>query len=335
MPIAAPASSHAVLVVDDDPEIRALLHQYLQACGLRPLLAAGGAEMRQYLEEHGIDLVVLDVMFSQEDGLDLLRWLRKHTRVPVIMVTALSSPIDRVVGLGVGADDHVCKPFEPRELVARIHAVLRRAPARSAEAATDSILPVKLRFGAWRLDTRSRELRHDDGVLAPLSTSEYRLLCVFLKHPRMVLSRERLVELAHKRDLEPSDRTIDIQVYRLRRRLRDTRRVVRGHAPSLRRALVNLLRNAVVPASEPELSVEAEGTRVQVHVMDRGPGIPESEMARVMQPFEQLDRSRGSTSGAGLGLSIANEIAMRHGGPLLISNRAGGGLCATLVLTAA
>ena len=111
--------------------------------------------------------------------------------------------------------------------------------------------------------------------------------------------------------------------------------VVRGHAPSLRRALVNLLRNAVVHASGPELSVEAEGGRVQVHVMDRGPGIPEPEMARVMQPFEQLDRSRGSASGAGLGLSIANEIALRHGGPLLISNRAGGGLRATLRLTAA
>src|SRR5206468_4206918 len=110
--------------------------------------------------------------------------------------------------------------------------------------------------------------------------------------------------------------------------------VVRGHAPSLRRALVNLLRNAVVHASAPELSVQAEGGLVQVHVMDRGPGIPEAEMARVMQPFEQLDRSRGA-SGAGLGLSIANEIALRHGGSLLISNRAGGGLRATLRLTAA
>lgn len=111
--------------------------------------------------------------------------------------------------------------------------------------------------------------------------------------------------------------------------------VVRGHAPSLRRALVNLLRNAVVHASGPELSVETQGGHVQVHVMDRGPGIPESEVARVMQPFEQLDRSRGSASGAGLGLSIANEIAIRHGGPLLIGNRAGGGLRATLRLTAA
>ena len=111
--------------------------------------------------------------------------------------------------------------------------------------------------------------------------------------------------------------------------------VVRGHAPSLRRALVNLLRNAVVHASEPELSVHAEGGLVQVHVLDRGPGIPKSELARVMQPFEQLDSARGSSSGAGLGLSIANEIAIRHGGPLLIGNRAGGGLRATLRLTIA
>jgi signal transduction histidine kinase len=111
--------------------------------------------------------------------------------------------------------------------------------------------------------------------------------------------------------------------------------VVRGHAPSLRRALVNLLRNAVVHASELELSVDVEGERVRVHVMDRGPGIPESEIARVLQPFEQLDRSRGYSSGAGLGLSITKEVAIRHGGRLLISNRAGGGLCATLELIAA
>ncbi|MDD5334060.1 MAG: response regulator transcription factor [Rhodoferax sp.] len=221
MPTAAPTSPDSVLVVDDDPEIRQLLRQYLEACELRPLLAAGGAEMRQNFQEHRIDLVVLDVMLAQESGLDLLRWLREHTRVPVIMVTALSSPIDRVVGLEIGADDYVSKPFEPRELVARIRAVLRRAPARTAGAAADSTLPARLRFGAWRLDTRSRELRHDDGVLVPLSTSEYRLLCVFLMHPRVVLSRERLVELAHKRDLQPSDRTIDFQVYRLRQRLRD------------------------------------------------------------------------------------------------------------------
>jgi two-component system OmpR family response regulator len=161
-------------------------------------------------------------MLPQEDGLDLLRWLRKHTNVPVIMVTALTSPIDRVVGLELGADDYVCKPFEPRELVARIHSVLRRAPARGGPAA-DGFLPTQLRFGAWRLDTGLRELRHDDGVLAPLSTSEYRLLCVFLMHPRTVLSRERLVEMAHKRDLQPTDRTVDIQVHRLRQRLRDTR----------------------------------------------------------------------------------------------------------------
>jgi two-component system, OmpR family, response regulator len=221
MPTAAPASPGSVLVVDDDPEIRQLLRQYLEACELRPLLAASGTEMRQHFQEHRIDLVVLDVMLPQESGLDLLHWLREHTRVPVIMVTALSSPIDRVVGLEIGADDYVSKPFEPRELVARIRAVLRRAPARTAGAAAGSLLPATLRFGAWRLDTGSRELRHDDGVLVPLSTSEYRLLCVFLMHPRVVLSRERLVELAHRRDLQPSDRTIDIQVYRLRQRLRD------------------------------------------------------------------------------------------------------------------
>jgi two-component system OmpR family response regulator len=220
MPPATPIPAETVLVVDDDPGIRELLHQYLEASGLRPLLAAGGAEMRAQFQQNPIDLVVLDVMLPDEDGLDLLRWLREHTRVPVIMVTALSSPIDRVVGLEIGADDYVAKPFEPRELVARIRAVLRRAPARAPGPPAPS-LPPTLRFGAWRLDTASRELRHADGVLVPLSGAEYRLLGVFLAHPRTVLSRERLVELAHNRELQPSERTIDLQVYRLRQRLRD------------------------------------------------------------------------------------------------------------------
>ena len=220
MTTATPVPPETVLVVDDDPEIRELLRQFLASAGLHPLLAAGGAEMRARFQEHRIDLVVLDVMLPQESGLDLLRWLREHTEVPVIMVTALDSPIDRVVGLEIGADDYVSKPFEPRELAARIRAVLRRAPAQTVSA-PGLPLPGKLRFGAWRLDTASRELRHDDGVMVPLSASEYRLLCVFLTHPRTVLARERLVELAHRRELQPSDRSIDLQVYRLRQRLRD------------------------------------------------------------------------------------------------------------------
>jgi len=220
MPTASPTHVETVLVVDDDPEIRQLLSQFLASAGLCPLLATGGGDMRAQFQQHRVDLVVLDVMLAQEDGLDLLRWLREHTRAPVIMVTALSSPIDRVVGLEMGADDYVSKPFEPRELLARIRAVLRRAPVRPAGPPTTG-LPPKLRMGPWRLDSLSRELRHDDGVMVPLSTSEYRLLCVFLMHPRTVLSRERLVELAHRRELQTSDRSIDIQVHRLRHRLRD------------------------------------------------------------------------------------------------------------------
>lgn len=191
---------------------------------MRPLLAADTGEARATLQQHPVDVVLLDVMLPNESGLDFLRWLREHTRVPVIMVTALGSTIDRVVGLEVGADDYVSKPFEPGELVARIRAVLRWAPARAAGAAAmvaSTIHPVAFRFGAWRLDTASRELRHADGVLVPLSTSEYRLLTVFLMHPRTVLSRERLVELAHRRALQPTDRSMDIQIHRLRQRLRD------------------------------------------------------------------------------------------------------------------
>jgi two-component system OmpR family response regulator len=221
MTSAAPLSAESVLIVDDDPDIRQLLRQYLALAGMQPLTAADASEARMLLQHHPIDLVVLDVMLPQESGLDFLRWLREHTRVPVIMVTALGSTIDRVVGLELGADDYVSKPFEPGELVARVRAVLRRAPVRDAGAAAAPIQPCVFRFADWRLDTGSRELRHADGVLVPLSTSEYRLLCVFLTHPRTVLSRERLVELAHRRELLPTDRSMDIQIHRLRQRLRD------------------------------------------------------------------------------------------------------------------
>lgn len=222
MSSAAPIPIESVLIVDDDPDIRQLLRQYLQNAGMRPLLAADANEARHALGQHAVDLVLLDVMLPQESGLDFLRWLREHTRVPVIMVTALGSTIDRVVGLEVGADDYVSKPFEPGELVARIRAVLRWAPARAVGAAPLPTRQVAYRFGEWVLDTGSRALRHADGVLVPLSTSEYRLLCVFLAHPRTVLSRERLVELAHRRELQPTDRSMDIQIHRLRQRLRDT-----------------------------------------------------------------------------------------------------------------
>ncbi|CAN7432327.1 response regulator [Acidovorax sp. LjRoot66] len=215
-----PTGPETVLVVDDDPEIRQLLGQFLGAAGVRTLVAAHGSEMRAHLQQHPVDLVVLDVMLPQEGGLDLLRWLREHTRVPVIMVTALGSPIDRVVGLEIGADDYLAKPFEPRELLARIRAVMRRAPARVGSAPSNT-LPGRLRFGAWRLDTALRELRHEDGVVVPLPTSEYQLLCVFLLHPRSVLSREQLAELAQGRELAPAGRALDLQVYRLRQRLRD------------------------------------------------------------------------------------------------------------------
>lgn len=225
MSSAAPFPPESVLIVDDDPDIRQLLRQHLQNAGMRPLLAADANEARHTLGQHPVDLVLLDVMLPNESGLDFLRWLREHTRVPVIMVTALGSTIDRVVGLEMGADDYVSKPFDPGELVARIRAVLRWAPARAsgaAGAASSPSRPVTHRFGEWVLDTGSRALHHADGVLVPLSTSEYRLLCVFLMHPRTVLSRERLVELAHRRELQPTDRSMDIQIHRLRQRLRDT-----------------------------------------------------------------------------------------------------------------
>ncbi len=210
-----------ILLVDDDREIRDLLQQYLHANGMRPLLAADGPEMRQRLKDHRPDLIVLDLLLPGEDGLALCRWLRETTRVPEIMLTALGSPTDRVIGLEVGADDYLAKPFEPRELVARIRSVLRRSRSLPPDLAKAPSSTTSVRFGVWTLFHAMRELRRDDGLVVPLSGVEYRLLSVFVAHPEVVMSRERLIELAHGRELQPFERSIDIQVGRLRQRLQD------------------------------------------------------------------------------------------------------------------
>ena len=215
------SSIDTILLVDDDREIRDLLQQYLQANGMRPLLAANGAAMRQRLKEYRADLIVLDLMLPGEDGLSLCRWLREKTQSPVIMLTALGSTTDRIVGLEVGADDYLAKPFEPRELVARIRSVLRRFRSIPPDLACAQPAVASVKFASWTLLHAMRELRRDDGLVVPLSGAEYRLLCVFVAHPQVVLSRERLTELAHGRELQPFERSIDIQVGRLRQRLQD------------------------------------------------------------------------------------------------------------------
>jgi two-component system OmpR family response regulator len=210
------SSSH-ILVVDDEREIREPLAKYLVKNGLRASVAAGGAEARKEIKTSAIDLVVLDIMMPGEDGLSLCRHLRETTDIPVILLTAMVEDTDRVVGLEIGADDYLTKPFNPRELLARIKAVLRRANAvprpRGATAGE------RLKFGGWVLDMDRRELVGGDGVAAPLSTAEFKLLSAFLRRPGIVLSREQLLDLTSGRGAEVFDRTIDNQVSRLRRKI--------------------------------------------------------------------------------------------------------------------
>lgn len=218
-----------ILIVDDDRDIRTLLADYLEKQGLRCTAAADGREMKSALERHRIDLIVLDVMLPGEDGLTLCRNLRAsggaHANTPVLMLTARGEEMDRIVGLEMGADDYLPKPFVPRELYARIRAILRRARALPPNMdAPSHARSTELRFGAWRLDTVSRNLIDGDGVIVPLSGAEYRLLSVFVSHPQSVLSRDQLMELTQGREADVFDRSIDLLVSRLRQRLRDNAR---------------------------------------------------------------------------------------------------------------
>ncbi len=207
-----------VLVVDDHRDIREPLAKYLAKNGLRVSLAAGGQEMRNALKAGAIDLVVLDIMMPGEDGLALCRHLRETTDIPVILLTAMAEETDRIVGLEIGADDYVTKPFNPRELLARIKAVLRRAQALPAPP-RDAEEGGLLRFDRWTLDLNRREIAAEDGVAVPLSTAEFRLLLTFLRRPRMVLSRDQLLDLTSGRAAQVFDRAIDNQVSRLRKKI--------------------------------------------------------------------------------------------------------------------
>ncbi|MDR3044841.1 MAG: response regulator [Desulfovibrio sp.] len=215
-----------ILVVDDDPEIRALLTGYLDKHGFRAESAADGTEMFRMLEVGRYDLVVLDVMLPGDDGLTLCRRLRARSELPVIMLTALDDDTDRIIGLELGADDYVAKPFNPRELVARIRTVLRRAralPENIAKAEPEAMSRT-IRFAGWTLDTVPRHLVAPDGVVVNLSGAEYRLLRVFLNYPNRVMSRDQLLDLTQGRAAEAFDRSIDVLVSRLRTRLRDNGR---------------------------------------------------------------------------------------------------------------
>ncbi len=206
-----------ILVVDDHEDIRTTLARYLTKNGMRASTASGGVELRERLKDSAPDLVVLDVMMPGEDGLSLCRHLRETTELPVILLTAMSEDTDRIVGLEVGADDYLTKPFNPRELLARIKAVLRRTHAMPPTS--DAVSGETVLFDQWRLDTRRRELTGADGVSVALSTAEFRLLSVLVQRPNMVLSREQLLDLTAGRDAILFDRSIDNQVSRLRKKI--------------------------------------------------------------------------------------------------------------------
>jgi two-component system, OmpR family, response regulator len=208
-----------ILIVDDDVEIRQLLVDYLSRNGFEAVSAGSGREMGEMLARHAIDLVVLDLMLPDANGLDLCRKLRAQSSLPVLMLTARGEEADRIVGIEMGADDYLVKPFSPRELVARIRAILRRTRSLPPNLAPD--LQRCLVFAGWKLDTATRVLTSPDAMAIPLSGAEYRLLRILLDHPNRVLHRDQLIELIHGRDAEPYDRAIDVQISRLRQRLRD------------------------------------------------------------------------------------------------------------------
>ncbi len=212
-----------ILVVDDDAEIRQLLKVYLEKHGLRASTAENGLAMWQQLKQASIDLIVLDLMMPGEDGLSLCRKLRTDSPIPIIMLTALGEETDRIVGLEMGADDYLAKPFNPRELLARINSVLRRS-RHLPESAMQSEPKGKLHFAGLTLDTVTRQLTSSEGTAVPLSGGEYRLLRVFLDRPNRVLSRDQLLELVSGKEAVPYDRSIDVQVGRLRKRLGDDSR---------------------------------------------------------------------------------------------------------------
>lgn len=206
-----------VLVVDDDPAIRAGVARLLAAQGLRVSAAADGAEMRRALHAARVDLVLLDVMLPGESGLELLRAIRAEGGAPVLILSALGAEADRVVGLELGAEDYVCKPFSPRELIARVRVALRREPAndRRRRGPRNTIY----RFECWSFDVRARILTSPRGAHVELTTGEFELLLAFVEHPNRMLTRDQLLDLARGRSSMAVDRAMDVQVMRLRRKI--------------------------------------------------------------------------------------------------------------------
>ncbi len=207
----------SILIVDDDVQIRQLLRDYLSGFDMSVVAVADGKAMADALEKESFDLVILDLMLPGEDGLSLCRSLRAKSDIPILMLTARGEAMDRVVGLEVGADDYIVKPFEPRELVARIQTILRRT-----RGGRESIKEQKEAvFMGWHLNFVLRQLVSPEELVIPLSNAEFRLLTVFIEHPNRVLTREFLLDEARGRDMDIFDRSIDILVSRVRQKLND------------------------------------------------------------------------------------------------------------------
>lgn len=217
-------SNPTLLIVDDDPELRELLTDLFEKYGFKTLSAGNGQEMFTQLAEHHVDLIVLDIRLPGEDGFTLCRKLRLTSAMPIIMLTANGDEMDRIVGLEMGADDYLPKPFNPRELIARIKAVLRRFQEGTLAVKAKERSPFAaaiLKFSGWRLELATRRLISPDNLEISLSFGEYTLLQTFLERPRRVLSRDKLLELTHNREATPFDRSIDIQVSRLRQKIEE------------------------------------------------------------------------------------------------------------------
>lgn len=211
--------AYQILVVDDHKDIRDLLQRFLQQHGLRVSTAADGAAMEKLMATQRFDLIILDLMLPGKDGITLCREIRSTSNVPIIMLTALGEEIDRIVGLEVGADDYVPKPFNPRELLARIKSVLRRHFAIPTLDEQLSTSPTLYRFADWQLNTLSRELQDPEGALVALTSTEFTLLLAFLAHPNVVLSREDILRLVQGRGADVYDRAIDTLISRLRKKI--------------------------------------------------------------------------------------------------------------------
>ena len=213
------ATNGSVLIVEDDPDIREMVAEYLGGQGYDVHQAESGSDMREEIERNLPDVVLLDVRLPGEDGLTLARYLRERYDVGIIMVTAAGGVVDRVVGLEVGADDYVTKPFDPRELLARVKSVMRRLQSRAPEKTTARVGTERVAIGRCFLDVAAHRLLDVEGQEVPITSMEFDLLKIFTEHPNKVLTRDQILNLTRNRDWEPFDRSIDIRIARLRRKV--------------------------------------------------------------------------------------------------------------------